>query len=40
MKTDFSDTVLSAQLFVLGMAITGGIVWTTLTVLSQITTAF
>ncbi len=40
MKHDRADTILSIQIFALGLAITGGTVWTTLTVLSQITTSF
>lgn len=40
MNTNSSDTIHSAQIFALGLAIIGGAVWTTLTVLSQITTAF
>jgi len=35
-----SDTILSAQIFALGLAIIGGAAWTSLTVLSQITTSF
>lgn len=35
-----SETIHSAQIFALSMAIIGGTVWTTLTVLSQVTTAF
>ena len=40
MTNNSSDTILSAQIFALGLAIIGGAAWTTLTVLSQITTSF
>lgn len=40
MTSKTNDTILSAQIFALGLAIIGGAAWTTLTVLTQITTSF
>lgn len=40
MKRDYSDTIISTQIFALGLVIIAGTVWTTISVLSQITTSF
>lgn len=40
MQSNRSDIAFTAQLVALGMAIVGGTAWTTITVLSQITTSF
>lgn len=35
-----NDTIIATQIFAVGLAIIGATAWTTLTVLSQITTSF